>query len=111
VPTLIEVTLVLTLLAVKFDAWFAGITLIALVVYIGFTITVTEWRTQFRADERARLDGAHARHRRAAELRDGQVLQQRGLRGAPLRREPGEAAPRVAQEPEHVVAAQHRPAA
>jgi ABC-type transport system involved in Fe-S cluster assembly fused permease/ATPase subunit len=45
VPTLIEVTLVLTLLAVKFDAWFAGITLIALVVYIAFTVTVTEWRT------------------------------------------------------------------
>jgi ATP-binding cassette subfamily B protein len=48
VPTLIEVTLVLTLLAVKFDVWFAWITGIALVVYIGFTVTVTEWRTQFR---------------------------------------------------------------
>ena len=48
VPTLIEVTMVLTLLAVKFDVWFAGITVIALVVYIAFTITVTEWRTQFR---------------------------------------------------------------
>ena len=40
-PTLIEVTLVLALLAIKFDAWFAGITIIALVVYIAFTITVT----------------------------------------------------------------------
>ncbi|MEY4564946.1 MAG: hypothetical protein RLZZ618_4223, partial [Pseudomonadota bacterium] len=48
VPTLIEVTLVLTLLAVKFDAWFAWITLSALVIYIVFTITVTNWRTQFR---------------------------------------------------------------
>ncbi|MDC8785523.1 ABCB family ABC transporter ATP-binding protein/permease [Roseateles koreensis] len=48
VPTLIEVTLVLSLLAIKFDAWFAWITLAALVVYIAFTITVTEWRTQFR---------------------------------------------------------------
>ena len=48
IPTLIEVTLVLTLLAVKFDVWFAWITLIALVVYISFTVTVTEWRTQFR---------------------------------------------------------------
>ncbi|MDE2081543.1 MAG: ABC transporter ATP-binding protein/permease [Burkholderiales bacterium] len=48
VPTLIEVTLVLTLLAVKFDVWFAGITVVALVFYIGFTISVTEWRTQFR---------------------------------------------------------------
>jgi ATP-binding cassette subfamily B protein len=48
VPTLIEVTLVLTLLAVKFDVWFAWITIGALVFYIAFTITVTEWRTQFR---------------------------------------------------------------
>jgi ABC-type transport system involved in Fe-S cluster assembly fused permease/ATPase subunit len=48
VPTLIEVGFVLTLLAVKFDVWFAWITLIALVVYIAFTVTVTEWRTQFR---------------------------------------------------------------
>ena len=48
IPTLIEVTLVLSLLAVKFDVWFAGITGIALVFYIFFTVTVTEWRTQFR---------------------------------------------------------------
>ncbi|RQO62593.1 metal ABC transporter permease [Paucibacter sp. KBW04] len=48
VPTLIEVALVLGLLAIKFDAWFAWITLAALVLYIGFTITVTEWRTKFR---------------------------------------------------------------
>ncbi len=48
VPTLIEVTMVLTLLAVKFDAWFAWITIAALSVYITFTITVTNWRTQFR---------------------------------------------------------------
>jgi len=39
---------VLTLLAVKFDAAFAWITGAALVVYIAFTISVTEWRTQFR---------------------------------------------------------------
>jgi ATP-binding cassette, subfamily B, heavy metal transporter len=48
VPTLIEVVLVLTLLGVKFDVWFAGITVAALVVYIGFTVVVTEWRTKFR---------------------------------------------------------------
>ena len=47
-PTLIEVTLVLSILAVKFDMWFAWITIIALVLYISFTILVTEWRTQFR---------------------------------------------------------------
>ncbi len=50
IPTLIEVGFVLTLLAVKFDIWFAWITLLALVAYIAFTVTVTEWRTQFRKE-------------------------------------------------------------
>jgi len=48
VPTLVEVGLVLGLLAVKFDAGFAWITLSALVAYITFTVLVTEWRTKFR---------------------------------------------------------------
>jgi ATP-binding cassette subfamily B protein len=48
VPTFIEISLVLTILAVKFDAWFAWITIAALVVYVLFTVSVTEWRTQFR---------------------------------------------------------------
>jgi ABC-type transport system involved in Fe-S cluster assembly fused permease/ATPase subunit len=60
-PTLIEVTLVLTLLGVKFDAWFAGITVIALGVYIAFTITVTEWRTQFRKQMNELDSTAHSR--------------------------------------------------
>ncbi len=61
VPTLIEVTLVLTLLAVKFDAWFAWITIAALVLYISFTITVTEWRTQFRKQMNELDSTAHSR--------------------------------------------------
>ncbi len=48
VPTLIEVTMVLTVLGVRFDAWFVWITVTAMAIYIVFTITVTEWRTQFR---------------------------------------------------------------
>ena len=47
-PTLVEVVLVLSLLAVKFDALFAWITGSALVFYIAFTVMVTEWRTKFR---------------------------------------------------------------
>jgi ATP-binding cassette subfamily B protein len=47
-PTLVEITLVITLLSAKFDGWFAAITFGALLVYITFTITVTEWRTHFR---------------------------------------------------------------
>ena len=61
IPTLIEVTLVLTLLAVKFDIWFAGITIIALVFYITFTVTVTEWRTQFRKEMNELDSSAHSR--------------------------------------------------
>ncbi len=47
-PTLVEMTLVISLLSAKFDGWFAVITLTALVLYISFTVTVTEWRTHFR---------------------------------------------------------------
>ena len=47
-PTLVELVLVLTILATRYDKWFSIITAIALVLYIGFTITVTEWRTHFR---------------------------------------------------------------
>jgi ATP-binding cassette subfamily B protein len=47
-PTLVEIGLVIALLTSKFDAWFAGIALGVLVLYIGFTIAVTEWRTRFR---------------------------------------------------------------
>ena len=61
VPTIIEVTMVLTVLAVKFDAWFAWITIAALVVYITFTITVTEWRTQFRKQMNEIDSTAHSR--------------------------------------------------
>jgi ATP-binding cassette, subfamily B, heavy metal transporter len=61
VPTLIEVTLVLTILAVKFDAWFAWITIGALAVYITFTVTVTEWRTQFRKEANEFDSAAHTK--------------------------------------------------
>lgn len=60
-PTLIEVSLVLGILAVKFDAGFALITGVALVLYIFFTVSVTEWRTELRR-EMNRLDSvAHSR--------------------------------------------------
>ncbi len=61
VPTIIEVTMVLTVLAVKFDVWFAWITIAALVVYITFTITVTEWRTKFRKEMNEIDSTAHSR--------------------------------------------------
>ena len=61
VPTLIEFTLVLTLLAVKFDLMFVWITLAALVSYITFTVSVTEWRTRFRRRMNELDSAAHSR--------------------------------------------------
>ena len=61
VPTLIEVTLVLTILAVRFDAWYAWITLSALTLYIFFTVRVTEWRTQYRRQANEFDSAAHTK--------------------------------------------------
>jgi len=61
VPTLIEVALVLSLLAIKFDMMFAWITLTALVIYIAFTVTVTTWRTRFRREMNELDSKAHSR--------------------------------------------------
>ena len=48
VPTLVEFALIIGILLAKYDVWFAGITVVALITYISFTIIVTEWRTHFR---------------------------------------------------------------
>ena len=61
VPTLIEVALVLGILAVKFDPAFAAITAAALVIYIGFTVVVTEWRTKFRREANQFDSAAHTK--------------------------------------------------
>ncbi len=47
-PTLVEISLVLGYLSIQYDMWFSAITVVALVVYIAFTVVVTEWRTHFR---------------------------------------------------------------
>jgi ATP-binding cassette, subfamily B, heavy metal transporter len=61
VPTLIEVGLVLSILAVKFDVWFAWITLAALALYISFSISITEWRTKFRREANEFDSAAHTK--------------------------------------------------
>ena len=47
-PTIVEITLVLGYLSYQYDIWFSGITVVALVTYVIFTILITEWRTHFR---------------------------------------------------------------
>ena len=60
-PTIVEVVLVLTLLSVQFDSAFAWITAAALVLYIAFTVSVTEWRTQFRKQMNELDSSAHTK--------------------------------------------------
>ena len=48
IPIVLEITLVTILLAKKFDIWFVVITLSAILLYVGATIGITEWRTAHR---------------------------------------------------------------
>jgi ATP-binding cassette subfamily B protein len=47
-PTLVEISLVSAVLIVRYDWTFIAITVVALALYILFTILITEWRTHFR---------------------------------------------------------------
>ncbi|MHB8622535.1 MAG: ABCB family ABC transporter ATP-binding protein/permease [Sulfuricaulis sp.] len=48
IPTLLEIGFVSAILLVKYDPWFCVVTLVTLVVYVIFTLWVTEWRMIFR---------------------------------------------------------------
>ena len=56
-PTLVEISLVLAILADKYDAIFVLITVATLTLYIAFTVIVTNWRTHLRR-EANELDSA-----------------------------------------------------
>jgi ATP-binding cassette subfamily B protein len=86
VPTIIEILLVAAILWGMFDISFAAATLGTIGVYIAFTLVFTIGAAVPAGDERDRPGGQHQGHRQPAELRDGQVLQQRGARGAAVRR-------------------------
>ena len=60
-PTLIEIGLVIGILLVQYDAVFALITLTALVIYIVFTVKVTNWRTALRRQANELDSAANAR--------------------------------------------------
>jgi ABC-type transport system involved in Fe-S cluster assembly fused permease/ATPase subunit len=47
-PTLLEIGLVAAILLKKYSVWFAIITFITLVIYIAFTLFITEWRMVVR---------------------------------------------------------------
>ncbi len=48
IPTLLEITLVASILLIKYEAHFTLAIIGTLVVYIGFTLWITEWRMVFR---------------------------------------------------------------
>jgi ATP-binding cassette subfamily B protein len=47
-PTLLEIGLVAAILFVKYSPWFAIITFVTLMIYIAFTLFITEWRMVYR---------------------------------------------------------------
>lgn len=47
VPTLFEILMVAVIFALAFSVWYAVITVIAVAVYILFTVMTTEWRNRF----------------------------------------------------------------
>jgi len=49
-PTLVEISLVLGILFVKYEISFTLITIATLIVYIALTITITNWRTHLRRE-------------------------------------------------------------
>ncbi|MCX7164335.1 MAG: ABC transporter ATP-binding protein/permease [Betaproteobacteria bacterium] len=49
-PTLVEITLVLGILAARYDRDFTLITVGTLIIYVAFTIVVTNWRTVLRRE-------------------------------------------------------------
>jgi ATP-binding cassette subfamily B protein len=49
-PTLLEILLVCAILWNLFDVWYALVTFVTIVSYIGFTLVVTEWRIAHRRE-------------------------------------------------------------
>lgn len=47
VPTLFEIALVIGVLLVNYSIWFALVTFVAVVLYIGWSVVATDWRTGY----------------------------------------------------------------
>jgi len=61
VPTLVEFVLVAGILLGSYDIRFAAVTVVTVMVYIMFTLTVTEWRMHFRIEMNAHDSEANSR--------------------------------------------------
>jgi ATP-binding cassette subfamily B protein len=61
VPTIAEFVLVALILLSQYDSLFAGIIFFSVIIYIGFTLSVTEWRMHFRHEMNALDSTANGR--------------------------------------------------
>ena len=52
-PTLVEVVMIAGILLVNYDPWFAIVTFGSVVVYIAFTLLITDWRMHYRVQMNA----------------------------------------------------------
>ena len=48
VPTLIDISIAVVYFCITFNMWFGLIIFIAMFLYLGLTVLITEWRTKFR---------------------------------------------------------------
>jgi ABC-type transport system involved in Fe-S cluster assembly fused permease/ATPase subunit len=60
-PTILELIAVIVILWSQFDAPFAWVTIVMIVIYSVFTLLVTKWRTQFRVEMNLAESTAHTR--------------------------------------------------
>jgi ATP-binding cassette subfamily B protein len=49
-PTLLEIGLVCGVLLIRYDAWLALVTFVAVAGYVTFTVLITEWRVKYRRE-------------------------------------------------------------
>ena len=47
IPTLIEIVMVVSILLINYGIWFALITTLSIVLYVGYSVFATDWRTRF----------------------------------------------------------------
>lgn len=60
IPTVIEIILIALILLKLYSPWFAAITFLTVVIYISFTMMVTNWRMKFRIEMNIRDSEASA---------------------------------------------------
>ncbi|WP_119419467.1 ABCB family ABC transporter ATP-binding protein/permease [Desertibaculum subflavum] len=60
-PTLFEIGLVVALLLLRYDGWFASATLVTIVLYVAVTLVMTEWRIKLRREMNERDAEANTR--------------------------------------------------